>query len=774
MSRPRSRPCPSPARRILRAVTLSALAALASLAVVTGRGAPPAEAQAADSSSGGPANQAPSELARLFPREAELFVDYRGLAVAWLPAEVLKEAKPDLSDVRIFSAEGAEVPFAVMTTLPRRAFGSVEHVMADPIDAKPRRRRGEEGDAKKRERFVVEVPNAPSRTGAWELSLTTAAPLFVRQATVREASEKGRVLATMPVFRLPSPMREQMRVALPAGVSGRIELSLESEEENVADLNPSIAFEAARAASDMPPAVVPLVEVERSRSEGKTIVTLARPRGLVPSAVRVQTSTGTFYRRVEVWDEEEGRSTDRLGSSAVFREETTPPLAELSVPVSRARGERLRVSIEGGDGPELAELALFAVVERPSVVFSLPSLPSGRGDAPSGTLRFGGGRTYKPSYALEGLATSSASSRSEELASLAAQLLSPREVPEAKVGAVRPNPAFDAKPAFSFAMRPAAEIDRAAYSHRMALRVTEAPEGVSRARLSPAVLAVARADLADVRVVDESNRQWPYLLEPRASEAAVDLRVSPPSRRLRRSHFALAMPIAPLVIEELSFDIAADYVDRSFRIVGQVEGGGEEAAPVLEGRFARRPGEPRAFVAKMPAMRLLSLEVSVDDGDDAPLELRGVTAKVSVPDLFVVAPVGSYTLLAGHAEASAPRYELAHARDLVVSVRAPVVEPGALEANPTYVAKPPPGLLESYALWVVLGVAVVTLGALTLRLANTDAPKEAPPPEKADEKKTEPKVDEKKVEPEADEKKTAAETDATKPEASGDGARDAS
>ena len=114
-----------------------------------------------------------SELHRLFPREADIFVEREGLVYLTLPVDVIKESRPDLSDVRIFNADGSEVPFLVNTSLPRRPPGAAERVEAQPIDVRQARRREKDGESKKRERIVVEVPESPPRAGAWDLVLTT-------------------------------------------------------------------------------------------------------------------------------------------------------------------------------------------------------------------------------------------------------------------------------------------------------------------------------------------------------------------------------------------------------------------------------------------------------------------------------------------------------------------------------------------------------------------------------------------------------------------------
>ena len=52
------------------------------------------------------------DLARLFPHEAQVHVPKgKGLARLRLPPEVLEATRGDLADVRLFDAEGGEVPF---------------------------------------------------------------------------------------------------------------------------------------------------------------------------------------------------------------------------------------------------------------------------------------------------------------------------------------------------------------------------------------------------------------------------------------------------------------------------------------------------------------------------------------------------------------------------------------------------------------------------------------------------------------------------------------
>ena len=113
----------------------------------------------------------------------------------------------------------------------------------------------------------------------------------------------------------------------------------------------------------------------------------------------------------------------------------------------------------------------------------------------------------------------------------------------------------------------------------------------------------------------------------------------------------------------------------------------------------------------------------VSDGDDAPLDLDRVTARVPQPDLYLAAPAGSYFLLLGNPGAEAPRYELESVRSTVLSVPAATISSSPLEPNPAFASTSrftSSAGAQQLALWVVLGIAVLALGGLTLRLAGKD------------------------------------------------------
>ncbi len=290
------------------------------------------------------------------------------------------------------------------------------------------------------------------------------------------------------------------------------------------------------------------------------------------------------------------------------------------------------------------------------------------------------------------------------------------------VPAVLLAPALAAGQEAAFPLQPAAVLDAAPFACAASLRARPGAEGVSRVRLTPALLAVAREDLADVRVVDGASRQWPFVLVPDAGREAIELRVEGPRAERGSSAFRLVPPVAPIALDGLTLRVDRPSFDRGYRILaGQ--------SWLAGGRLTRAASDwlrdPAEIALTVPRGRVAELTLVVDDGDEAPLALSAARASSVAAELWLVAPAGEYTLLAGDAAAHAPRYEIAAARARVLGAHAGAAEVGPLTPNPAHqaaVALPGGDGRHTLALWLALGLAVVALGALALRLSRRGPP----------------------------------------------------
>jgi hypothetical protein len=272
----------------------------------------------------------------------------------------------------------------------------------------------------------------------------------------------------------------------------------------------------------------------------------------------------------------------------------------------------------------------------------------------------------------------------------------------------------------AFAVLPAAELDAAPFSWAMPLAARPSPEGVTRFLLPPEVLAPSRADLADLRVVDGSSRQWPYLLREDAASPDRPLAVGAPRVEAGRSRYDLGLPVRPLVVDRLTVHVDRAIFDRAYTVTGEPSPGA--TLLLARGRLVRAAGDPGEIAIPLSRSRVEKLALVVDDGDEAPLPIVAAHARVPLPELVLVAPAGAYTLLTGDPEARPPRYEIAGARDDVLAVRAGDAQAGPVAPNPRHRAPPErrPETMERWGIWGVMVLAVVALGALALRLARRE------------------------------------------------------
>jgi hypothetical protein len=253
---------------------------------------------------------------------------------------------------------------------------------------------------------------------------------------------------------------------------------------------------------------------------------------------------------------------------------------------------------------------------------------------------------------------------------------------------------------------------------------------VSRLRLTPEVLALTRADLGDVRVVDTASRQWPYIIKPAAVQQIVDVTFAPPVIERGTSRYTLQLSAWPAQLDELLIRVDREFLDRPYRLVGKAAGESGAERTIASGRIVRRVGEAAQASIPVPPVRSSSLALVIEDGDDAPLSLPRARAAFTVPDLLLVAPSGEYALLIGDPSATPPRYDLARARDAILGATAGVIETGPLGPSPSHrvvVPENKEGGAEQYALWGALALAVVVLAGLALRLARHEEGKPPPP-----------------------------------------------
>ena len=666
------------------------------------------------------AAQGEGELRALFSHQAAIRAERGGLVRLPLPPQVLALCSADLRDLRVFDARERELPFLVDSGRRPDEAIAVRRTFTPRVLGLSREQSEPEGrQLLTREIYAIEAPSGPPEGEHWELVFDVHWARFVREVRVSHgpAQQGEQVLASGSIFRLDAET-ERVRLPLLPLPARKLRVELSGAEEFY--LEPSFRFESARNLDALERSSVRLDESAREQRDGLTVITLERPGGIVPDLLRVDTATGSFSRRLRVWDERPGGADALLGGGRVFRVAVDPPVDRLELGLAPARGAALRVEVEDGDSPPLEKLRFFAVVRRPVLVFELA-------DAGVATLRFGGGRTRAPRYDLAALRLGPSRALRGAPAEGAARLHDPELLVEARLGAVGPSPFYTDTPALAFARRPGATVDARAWSHRRPVTLEPSPEGLARLPLAIEDVAHARADLADVRVVDDAGHQWPYLLQADAHREEVLLLSGPPETRRKVSRYTLELPAAPLRLDGVILRTSAPYLDRAYELEATLDGGRREV--IARGRIEVDARDPRPIRISFAPRHVRELELAVEDGDDAPLRFEEARGRARLPELFLVAPIGRYDLLLGNPDVAPPSYELVRVRELVLAARSGVAEAGALEANPAYTLAArlggedgPSPLLRTAALWAVLLIAVAVLALVTLRVARRESP----------------------------------------------------
>ena len=651
--------------------------------------------------------QDPPDVGRLFSHEADVVTPSAGPYRLALTPEVLAACRPNLSDVRLYDSSAREIPW-LLDSAGRLPLGASERLAFRPAPALEATR-ARDGTPREptgfRESYTIAAPGEePPARAEWNLVVDVRRPAFVSSVRVVELGEGGveRELVTTSVYRMQAPLRERLRFAVPGGRPGRLRVEITGQDGY---LEPLFVWEAVRRARDLTTMTVPLEIAERRSQGGQTILVVTRPSGMIPDRLRFSTSTPAFARALRIDDV-------ASYSGEIHRVPTVRDAESLEVRVSQLRGATFTITLDDGDSPPLDDLSIEAVLTQPALVFF----------EPASVLRFGGGRVRAPRYDLDALSGSWMIDR----------LVDGTTTPtDAFIGPPRPSPGWDPAPALAFLHRAGVVVPPAEYRMVAPLTVAEAPEGASRFVLSPEALSALREDRADLRIVDSESRQWPYLVTDRPTET-ISLTVTAPSRDGDETRYELGLPVQRANPRTLALVADAELISRSVRVVGIDERGDE--VTLGSGRLEHAPGQTGSMVVELSSpIRVSELTLVVVDGDEAPLAFSSIEASLETNEIFLVAPPGEYRVLIGNETASAASYDIERARELLVAIPPAPAVLGPPATNPAFHV---PGLFEAagaqtIALWLVLLLAVLVLGVLTLRASRepVDPPAPAPAPE---------------------------------------------
>jgi hypothetical protein len=383
---------------------------------------------------------------------------------------------------------------------------------------------------------------------------------------------------------------------------------------------------------------------------------------------------------------------------------------ELRIPIAAPVESELDLLIENGSNPPVDLTGVSAVfAQLPWIYF----------DAPDGAVvaRYGGASAKPPSYDLEAM---------RETVRLAA-------LPEARWGDARPLAELPGAGPVPPMPAAGAAIDSSKF--RFSRPIPDGAAGLVALPLDAAALAHSRGPVgrfADVRVIDATGQQVPYLVERRDEPLSLDVALrpyEPASRELargpdrNRSTYLVqivyeGLPGASLVLETSA---------RVFRRTVQL---GVERPPDRRHRDARY----EAFTTRVwqhadsetvaPALTLpfesvptKDLVLAVDEGDNSALPIA--SARVLLPSYrlrFYRPATAGLRLVYGRVDLPPPQYDLALVAAQVLG--ADTREISLAEEQAT--SRAASALVSPGAFWALLSIAVIVLLALIAKLVMAE------------------------------------------------------
>jgi hypothetical protein len=288
---------------------------------------------------------------------------------------------------------------------------------------------------------------------------------------------------------------------------------------------------------------------------------------------------------------------------------------------------------------------------------------------------------------------------------------------------------------------PGAVLDPSAFTYARA--IASGPDALVVLPLDGAVLAHSRGPryrFADLRVVDDANRQLPYLLDAGAEpiETAIAFGATQPiaptlqsTEGHHRSTYLVTLPYAPLPDADLVLETSARAFRRDVQLSADRPADRRHRAPwadiigVSTWSHADDTAAAPSLVLAVGNRDATALLVTIDEGDNAPLPLTAVRLRLPNWRVRFYRPgTTPLRVLYGSRDAVAPEYDLALLRTTVMGESA-----GDITMEPE-----PPGQEQAAAIvstrvfWGFLIAAVAVLIGLIARLAILRSSEDPSPP----------------------------------------------
>jgi hypothetical protein len=622
---------------------------------------------------------------------------YLGLREAAKPAS-------GLSDLRLFDRKGSQVPYLLLQSPARQPHWRGGVVL--PL-ARAEKTSGFEADFHVAETIdAIRVSGLPAPflkrltlEGSGDREHWT---LLAGEATLFDLPDEG--LRQTEVRFSPGSFR-YLRVTWDDTNSGRVPIPVAVEARQIPGIVP-------------PPSLTVRLAAERRPSEpGRSRYRVKLPGARLPIVALdvIVAGSGHVFRQATVSESRlSGMNLQPadLGRARLIQIVRDGVVAgALRVPIAPPVEAEIDLVIDDGNNAPLDVRGVTAVfAEFPWIYFEAPAGPV--------IAKYGNPSATRPAYDLEAVRDS----------------VNIGSVKDATWGEVRPIAERDvaATPAPTPIPETGAVVDADLFTFRRA--IPDGPPGLAALVLDAGALAHSRgpdAHFADVRILDRSNRQVPYIIERRDEPMALPLsleRADPKAAELRpapgrsRSNYLLRLPYANLPLSRVVIETTARVFQRSIQLAVERPPDRRRRATWLDviasATWAHVDRDEPAPALMLPAelAKTTDLWLSVDEGDNSALPITGVRLLLPSYRLRFYHPASAaLRLVYGRDDLPAPRYDLALLAPQVLGVQAREVVAAAESGSGTPAR---PAFISPRVFWVFLALAVLILLVLIVRLTR--------------------------------------------------------
>ena len=609
---------------------------------------------------------------------------------------------PGLTDLRLFDANGQELQYLIVPNPPEQPmWRSAQTLPVAPTETKTQKTSGFEvdfGQALTMDRFRIEAVPPP----------------FLKRVRLEGSGDRTRwtlLVDEGTVFSLPDERLVQTELSFTPATYRYVRVTWDDTRSGQLPRPDVASAREVRNVAPPPPLTTPLVFERRPSEPGRGQFRVRLPAARLPIvALDVDIAGTRVLREATVY---EPRLVDgqvvptALGSGTlrrVVQDDVTA--SSMRIPIASPVEPLLDLVIDEGNNPPSEIRSITAVfAELPWIYFE------SKGDTV--IARYGNPSLNAPRYDLEALRPTLSITTAAQATWGEARLRAPEE---------NVSTAVPSLPTVG------STLDAAMF--RYVRPIPSGGAGLITVPLDAPVLAHSQNTFfPDVRVLDASNRQVPYLVEKASEPLSLDLKLEPlatrpaslPSDR-RLSVYRVRLPLERLPSARLVLTTSARVFTRQVMVGIEHAPNRRNRDPWFEAFVMANwshadqgsPGPPLTLALRQ--VESADVIVAVEEGDNSPLPIASSRLLLPSYQLRLIRDRDAVLRLAyGRDDLTAPQYDLALIASQLTGATATQVLPGPEE---TSTPASPVLLMSPRLFWGVLIVAVLVLVALVVRLVK--------------------------------------------------------